>query len=195
MTDNKKLEAFREAVLSDGRRKAQEITDNAQQAADEYKKHLTDEETVSFARQSTAVESETSLLIQKETAGQELLAKRRVLSYREELIEGVFENAKNKLVQKASSPEHEKYVFACLDKIKAQYGDESGVCILSDKHMSLADKIKQKYGYACQSDDNMFLGGVMVKLEKRGVLIDNSVASALAEQRAGFAKNNSDIGI
>lgn len=195
MNENKRLEAFREAVLSDSRARAKAITDSAQQEADEYLKMLTDEETVSFARQSGDIESEIALSIQREAAGQELAAKRAVLTYREELIASVFEKAEKKLKEKAGSSEHEKYVFDCLKRIKAQYGDEAGTAVLSPAHMSYAGRIKSEFGYECREDISMILGGVMVRFDKLGVLIDNSVNSALAKARADFAKNNKGIAV
>lgn len=195
MTENKRLEAFREAVLGAGRAEAQRITDSAQSEADKYKKKLTDEETVSFARQKSEIEREVSIKVQRESAGAELSAKRSVLLYREKLIEGVFEKAREELVKKAASPEHEKYVFACLEKIKAEFGGMQGVCMLSPAHMSMAGKIKSRFGYECREDARLILGGVMVRFEEEGLLIDRSVDSALAKQRADFAKNNNSISV
>jgi len=195
MTENKRLEAFREAVLGAGQKKAQEITDNAQHEADVYKKKLTDEETVSFARQKSEIEREVSLKVQRESASQELSAKRAVLLYREKLIEGVFEKAREELVKKAASPDHEKYVFSCLEKVKAQCEGMQGVCLLSPAHMALKDRIKSRFGYECKEDDSLILGGVMVKFESEGVLLDFSISSALAKERADFAKNNNSISV
>ena len=195
MTDNKRLEAFREAVIGAGEAKARFITDSAEQEAEKYKKQLTDEETVSFARQKSEIEREAGIKVQRESASQELLAKRSVLLYREKLIEGVFEKARAELVKKAASPEHEKYVLSCLEKIKSQYGSKEGVCLLSPKHMSLAGKIKSTFGYDCKEDDTLILGGVIVRFEREGLLIDCSVSSALARQRADFARNNNSISV
>ena len=195
MDENKRLEAFRAAVLENSRQKAQAITDSAQSEADAYLKALTDEETVSFARQKAEIENEVSLRLQRESAGQELSAKRAVLSYREELIGEVFEKAQAILTKKAASPEHENYVFSCLKRISAQYKGENGICLLSPAHMSYADKIKSDFGYECKSDDSLTLGGVMVRFDRLGILIDNSVNSALDKQRADFAGNNSSISV
>ena len=193
MNENKRLEAFRKAVLDESRAKAQAITDSAQSEADEYLKELTDEETASFARQRSDIERNIARQAQREAAGQELAAKRAVLSYREELIASVFEKAERKLKEKAGSAEHEKYVFDCLKRISADYEGESGVAVLSPAHMSLAGRIKSEFGYDCKEDRSLTLGGVMVRFDKLGVLIDNSVNSALEKARADFAKNNKGI--
>ena len=195
MNESKRLEAFREAVLSDSRQKADLITETAQQEADKYLSRLTDEETVSYARKKAELESSASRRIQRESAGQELSSKRAVLSYREQLIGDVFERAEKKLKEKAATKEHEEYVLACLKIIKAQFEGEEGVCLLSPAHMALSARIKSDFGFECVSDDSLTLGGVMVRFDKLGVLIDKSVASALDKARADFAKNNSSIAI
>ena len=195
MTDNKRLEAFREAVIGAGEAKARLITDSAEQEAEKYKKQLTDEETVSFARQKSEIEREAGIKVQRESASQELLAKRSVLLYREKLIEGVFEKARAELVKKAASPEHDKYVLSCLEKIKAEYAGMNGVCLLSPAHKALFDKVKSRFGYECKEDDSLTLGGVMVRFESEGLLIDCSVASALDKQRADFARNNGAVSV
>ena len=195
MTDNKRLESFREAVLGAGEKKARMIRDGAEQEASKYKKHLTDEETVSFARHKAEIEREVSITTQRENAGTELSAKRAVLLYREGLIEGLFDKARAELVKKASSPEHEEYVFACLEKIKAEYAGMEGVCFLSPAHMSLAGRIKSRFGYECKESDALTLGGVIVRFDAEGLLVDCSVSSALEKERADFAKNNGAVSV
>lgn len=195
MTENKRLESFREAVLGAGRQKAAQITGSAEQEAAKYKKKIADEETVSFARHKSEIEREVSLKVQRESAGAELNAKREVLLYREKLIEGIFEKARAELAKKAASPEHDEYVFSCLEKIKAEYAGMSGVCLLSPAHKALFDKVKSRFGYECKEDDSLTLGGVMVRFESEGLLIDCSVASALDKQRADFARNNGAVSV
>lgn len=195
MTERERFESFKAAVESDSEAKAEAIKAQAQLEAQEYAKTLGDEQTALLAKKSLEIENDKQLGISRETAGRELAAKRAVLAYREELIDALFEKVRAKLKSMASAGRHKEYVLSCVEQTASQYKGVKGICYLSPEHSSLAEIIKSQFGYEVRTDDKLILGGVNIELPELSVLIDRSVASALEQERADFAKNNKELGL
>ncbi|MBR1749864.1 MAG: V-type ATP synthase subunit E [Ruminococcus sp.] len=195
MTEKERFEAFKAAVMSDCEAKAAQIEADARAESESYKKNLHDEQTALYAKRSLETENKKDLTLARETAGRELLAKRAVLSYREELIDALFEKTQKRLKDIAKTDRHKEYVLKSLEQISKEYQGEKGIALLSPEHMELEGEITKRFGYEVQSDERLYLGGVNVRFPRLGIMIDKSVSSALEQERADFAKNNKELGV
>ena len=191
INETEKLERFRQAVFDEADQKAREITEAAEL---EYKNRLDE-------AQSTAAESEQNAKKEadramqdkqlREISAQRIGSQRNVLIHREELIERVFSNVREKLAAFRKSADYKAYLKQKAALAWSEYPEFKGTAYLSPEDMKYADVFDS---FEVRERDGIELGGVLIVYDAQGIALDHTFDSAFEEQRALFS-NRSELAL
>lgn len=186
MTDeSEKLQRFKKAVsdetdaqvkqmLEDAEKESREIVESARATADQRNKAKFRE-----------LEMQTEQRLRREVAAAKLDSHRNVLIRREQLADSVFEDVRRRLSEFRAGNDYVQWIKKTVDSCKAKYPDSKASVYLSPADMSLADKI----GVNAVEDSSIVQGGVSVRFENEGIVLDCTFDSMLERERADFCNN------
>lgn len=118
---------------------------------------------------------------QRIIAKEELDAKKSVLLHREELIDKLFDSVKLKLTAFAAGEKYPDYLLTLPE------GDMDGAVIrLSARDMRHAPILEKKFGVKCETDESIKVGGLIVYYPEKGVMLDKTLDTAVADARREF---------
>ena len=190
MTDeSQKLERFKKAVsdetdveveqmIAEAEKQSKEIVENARAASVRRSKLRLRE-----------LETQSEQRLRREVSAAKLDSQRRVLIKREQLADGVFEDVKRRLAEFRDSKAYTEWLAGAVKSCTAKYpGAKAEVC-LAPADMKYADSL----GVSVTEDCSIELGGVSVRFEEQGVVLDCTFDSMLERERADFC-NNKEIG-
>ena len=186
--DKEKLSRFQKTVLSEAEEKIQ----NIQEEAEEYKKsELEKTRQLEYDRIFTYMQTQVHNLewkYRQVVTKKSLEAKREVLIYRNELTEKVFTQTREKLQHFAASAEYRVYLIKRLEKAVKKFPCEGAVIAVREEDLSF-EKDLLKAAPSADSvvlDKSNRLGGFRLINQASGLLLDETLASDLIEQRQYF---------
>jgi len=187
-----KLGIFEKVVLEDveDMKKAisSEIWDNSEKELEETRREA--EAEYEEFKQKRVNELELSLRL--EMSKKQLEEKRELLSYRDQLVNRLIDNCKEKLLNFAKSEKYREYLLSQCRRLSEQHGSENAVFYVKSEDMSLAGAIKNAYGHDCQvqPDETVALGGFKLFIKAQNRLIDESFDTMLADQKEQFIQTS-----
>ncbi|MBR1422569.1 MAG: V-type ATP synthase subunit E [Ruminococcus sp.] len=191
INETEKLERFRQAVFDEADRKARDITEAAEL---EYKNRL-DEAQNNAAQSEQDAKKEADRAMQdrqlREVSAQRIGSQRNVLIHREELIERVFSNVRQKLADLRKTDKYKAYLKQKATLAWGEYPEFKGTAYLAPEDMKYADVFD---GFEVKERDGIELGGVLIVYDEQGIALDNTFDSAFEEQRALFS-NRSELAL
>ncbi|MEF2783107.1 V-type ATP synthase subunit E family protein [Erysipelotrichaceae bacterium HCN-30851] len=116
---------------------------------------------------------------------------RKLMKKRRELFDAIFDEAKIKLKEYASSSE-------CIQLLKQKASDlgkkdfDHVTFYTAKKDSELLKALQEAYGKACdgKADETIELGGFRMECESRGIVIDETFDTGLDEQKDWFYTNS-----
>lgn len=116
---------------------------------------------------------------------------RKLMKKRRELFDAIFDEAKIKLKEYASSSE-------CIQLLKQTASDlgkkdfDHVTFYTAKKDSELLKALQEAYGKACdgKADETIELGGFRMECESRGIVIDETFDTGLDEQKDWFYTNS-----
>lgn len=116
---------------------------------------------------------------------------RKLMKKRRELFDAIFDEAKIKLKEYASSSE-------CIQLLKQKASDlgkkdfDHVTFYIAKKDSELLKALQEAYGKACdgKADETIELGGFRMECESRGIVIDETFDTGLDEQKDWFYTNS-----
>lgn len=183
-----RLEKFKKAIFDEVEAKAKEMISEAE-AESEEKLEKIRHETDGFVQSKIAdIDKECEAKSVRVLSSENLQAKRAVLLSREELIDKVFSNVKDKLDEFMKTPEYGKMMSEKVKSCADKYPGERGVVYVSLKDSDLKDNLSCGGRYTVETGETIEVGGVMVVLDDKGIALDYTFDTALSEQRESFAR-------
>ncbi|SET27783.1 V-type ATP synthase subunit E [[Clostridium] polysaccharolyticum] len=186
MTLEEKLDIFYNAAINDA-------TNQSIQILDEYKANLEklqkehEEETLKKAE--TTLKNETEYLVRdknKRISDHSLILRRKITQKTNELEKSVFERVLQKLQDFMATP-------AYLDLIKEQiqyalnYANGEAIELyLNESDSRLKSTLEDFFHCTILLSKIDFMGGTRAVIQSRNVLIDNSFATKITEERESF---------
>ncbi len=118
-------------------------------------------------------------------------SRRELFHRRNEIVDKVFDDVKEKLVRFSSTDDYTAYLKRSAEEISELFGDNECVVYVkqtdSDKLEAITDIIK---GCAVEFDDSIELGGIKGYCKALNILADNTLDTKLNDQRGWFAENS-----
>lgn len=188
--DQDKLQRFQKTVLSEAEGKIAEMEKEVKEyEKTELEKARQAEYDKMFAYMQSKVHDIQWKYRQNVTKAS-LEAKRSLLKYRSDLAGKVFKQVENKLKAFADSKDYEAFLIKSLKESSKKFPCTGAVIQVRPADLKLAEAVKGAFScpVAVQEDRHNHLGGYKIINEKRGLLLDETFASNLADQHAYFYK-------
>ncbi len=183
-----KLHRFKDAVNAEVEEKVNKLISDAQKERDKKLSEARSSVSDRIAEEKLRIDKEQGQRLVSEVSAAGLEAQRRILSYRGELADRVFENVKKQLAQFRSSENYGGWLKNAVAAAKERYPGEQGVIILAPADEKYAKELKDAFGFECETQPSVLLGGVSVRFENINVVIDCTFDSALEEESKSFCR-------
>lgn len=187
-----KLKKFEAVVVKEATKKKQKYLEEI----DQYKEE-------ELARADNAVLNQAYTLIQQKIAEikaenmrriskKELALRQDLLAVRSELMRSVFDGVATKLGAFTESPDYPRYLADGVRKAVASGGTALWTICVREKDLVFADALKKAAGFPCKVEaaQDIQLGGFKLLCYEKGVVIDESFDSLLADERAYFRRSS-----
>lgn len=119
----------------------------------------------------------------------ELEAKKTLLKKREEIIDEVFAEAKNRLLEFKKSSEYASWLKKCTEKALSETGEGEKEIYVTEEDSALIEE--KLFGVRITAvSDKDFWGGVRVKNSQKGIMADYSFYEFLQSERTDFLQSS-----
>ncbi|WP_295207453.1 V-type ATP synthase subunit E [Ruminococcus sp.] len=185
-----KLERFKKAVFDNVNRQAKAITDEAESRREDILAQAQVEaQSLAESKKAQADKSEEARAV-REISSRKLESKRKVLCYRENVIDRVFDGVKTRLADFVKSGDYEQYLVKSAELCRERYPESKGIIYLAPRDMAYAKKLENANAglFEVRERDTIELGGLLAVYEDMGIALDRTFDSAFEEQRGDFTK-------
>lgn len=186
--ETEKLEKFKKAIFDEVDAKAQEMISEAEAEREERLEKARREADGFVQSRIAQIDKDCEAKAVRELSSDSLQAKRNVLLSREELIDKVFSNVRNKLDEFMKTPEYGKMLAERVRSCAEKYPEDNVVVYVALKDEALCGQISTGGKYRTEPSETVEVGGAMVVLEDKGIALDYTFDTALSEQRESFAR-------
>ncbi len=181
-----KLDHFYQSVIDEATHESESILVEYQASL----KKIYDEKKAELEQKAAArikVETDNLSREKNKQLSNEAVEIRKTISLRtEELINSLFDDIQNKVVEFMKTPEYVKLLEA---QITAAYNFAKGeeiVIYINASDSAKLEELQQATGTTLTISNIDFMGGTRAVIHSRHVLIDNSFATKLAEEKHNF---------
>lgn len=189
--ENEKLERFSSAVSEEVQRQIDSILSDAQTSRDEIIEKAHD---TSLYIAYDKIKDEMKKISNKYlrlVSQAELESKRDILVHRENLAKKVFLNITDKLVAFTKDEKYKDYLLAKIsNEIKSLPESDDAVIYLSSNDYKFTDDLKAITDIKVEENSLIKIGGFMIHLKDKNLIIDKTMDLSLEEERQKF--NQSD---
>lgn len=190
ITDNKKLNKFINAVNDEIDSKIQNMLDNAEseravilnQAEQDAKEAAEKHYNINYQKNDK--------LFVREISFSELNAKKNIIQHRETIVDKIFKNVEQKLIDFRTTPKYVDMLVKNLLLMHVSDGSEIYLCSDDMKYAELLKKAVSAENLKISVSDKILLGGIMVYNPEKRTIIDKTFDLALEEKKRAFTNSN-----
>lgn len=114
----------------------------------------------------------------------EMKAKKELMSFREDIVNGVFEEVKKKISEFKNTEEYKKWLLHKAHQAIDSCGEGKKTVYVSAEDM---DKLE---GIEAEKAERNILGGIIAENTEKGIVADYSLDELLSEARDNFLKSS-----
>lgn len=117
---------------------------------------------------------------------------KRLVEKRDEYVANIFSEAKDKLVAFVNSKDYQAYLIKHMEEIGKQYQMDNSTLLLRKDDLKFKDALINAYGIALdvEVNDKIEIGGFIIENKATSVVVDESLDSALLNQKDWFYKTS-----
>ena len=117
---------------------------------------------------------------------------KKIVAKRDEYVASIFKEAKDKLIAFVSSKDYQTYLIKHMKEICKLYQMEDSILELREEDMIYKDELIKAYGTALEveASNKIMIGGFIIKNKVTNVVVDESLDSALENQKDWFYKTS-----
>lgn len=117
---------------------------------------------------------------------------KKLVEKREEYVNAIFKEARDKIISFVSGDEYKNYLFDHVKKIGEEYHMTGCVLYLRKADMIYENEMKKAYGIDIDVKENteIQLGGFIIENPETHVVVDETLDFALASQKDWFYKTS-----
>lgn len=183
MEINEKLEIFLEAVIDAANKQSGEILNEQKKAYQdtlvEYEKGKQD----GMLARKRISEAKIRKEINRAISEQEILLKKQYHQKEEEKTEELFSMVRQKLIEYQKTDEYEQLLVQKILRAKEFAAGEEMTVYIDPADSQRRETLEQKTGCAVTVGREQFMGGIRAVIRSKNVLIDESFAGKLAQER------------
>ena len=130
--------------------------------------------------------------ISREYSNREMEGRRKLFERRSEIMEEVFDKARERLIEFTKSDAYEKFLKDVVSSVLETLSGSDLVLYLRSEDQHFADMLKSSCKTQCEFsvDDSIKLGGVRGYSKSQGVIVDETLDARLEDQREWFVENS-----
>ena len=183
-----KLELIRTEIEKSAQKEAAAIIEAAEKEAEktlgELEKELKDERNGNVLKITEDFRTEERKRVSEICFAEN----RRVLLYRNTLVEKFFSKVEKELFESLETPKYAAYLSDCIKKADETFPLDGKAAVLCRECDTNAVETALK-GINCslEASDNIRIGGIIVSYPETGVLIDLTLDAALENEREAFS--------
>ncbi len=183
------------------------IRDEIEKIADQEEKQILEEakalEKEAYAQMEAEAKKDAKRQLEKELAAISSKASidaaanleqrtKKLVEKRDELVKNIFEQAKNKLIAFVESDEYKDYLINHIQKIGQEYQMTGCILNLRKEDMKYQKELVKAYGFDIEVKDNdqIHLGGFIIENPVTHVVCDETLETALENQKDWFYKTS-----
>lgn len=187
MTTEEKLKHFEESSMERARAQSLEIIAEHQAALNqieqEHKEMKRRQADLQIKTETESLKQSMNMALSKE----QLQIKRRITMQHNELREKLFIEIKAKLETFMTTPEYEQLLLRQIENIKSTAGEDRVIIYIDPADAFRLTALSAAAGIPVTVSAYSFMGGTRAVLPDRHILIDNSFASRLEEEKEAFS--------
>lgn len=183
---------FFDAITKDAEERHEELTRKKQETVDagleKARKRAYAQAQARIEHERTAREQEFNRAVARQRTEQ----RARLTAQRNEITDGVFTAAREKLVEFTGTAEYSEFVKSSAEKLAGVFTEGEVTVFVRECDLHFADMIKSAFGRSCavESSDEIEIGGCRAKLCGSGVVADDTLDKRLEAQREWFLENS-----
>ena len=191
MNQSQKTSSFLRAI----NKYAKEQSDAIRLEAEEFKKQEIEKATKEGIEDAyTLIQKEIAIRkaqIVSDVAKKEQESRKALFVKRNEIVERVFADAKDKLLNYSKTDEYVAYIKKSAEEIAQLFENNKCVVYIKESDMDKADIIKGIIEN-CEicADSSIELGGIKAYAHELNIMADNTLDTKLDDQRIWFAENS-----
>lgn len=183
-----KLEKIRSIIDEKSDKDAEKIISDAEKRAEEMlseeKKLIERERNSVFTEAVSRFESEE----RKRVSERRFAADRRVLLYRNGLVEKLFGEIEGELRTFAASDGYRSYILRAAEEADGVEKLTDGIIVYcGEKDKELVSELMKPYPVKIEADRKISIGGIILKYPHKGTYIDLTFDTRLSEEREKFS--------
>ncbi len=191
MNESQKTSSFLRAI----NKYAKEQSDAIRLEVEEFKKQEIEKATKEGIKDAYAliqkeISSKKSVIV-SDLAKREQESRRKLFLKRNEIVENVFADAREKLLEFTKTEDYTNYILNSVKEIALLFKDNNCVVYVKESDMDKAVLIKEHIkncDVVC--DSNIKLGGIKGYCNSLNILADNTLDTKLTDQHVWFAENS-----
>lgn len=117
---------------------------------------------------------------------------KQLVAKRDEYVKTIFGEAKDKLTAFVNSDDYKKYLIDHMENIGNLYQMENSILYVRKEDITLKDDLVKAYGIDLTviQSDKINIGGFMIENKAANIVIDESLDTALENQKDWFYKSS-----
>lgn len=125
-------------------------------------------------------------------AAKEQEMKKSLLLHRQEILDAVFSEARQKLQEFTKTEDYRQFLSRCASNLSDMFTQDDTVFFIKEADLPHAALITAAYGKTCtvQKERQLLIGGLMAESASLGLVADLSLDSMLEAQQPWFEKNS-----
>ena len=186
MADNSKLEELKQQIEAAAELDAKRMIDEAQKQAAVM---INDDKERRAGKTEMQIKvSRCEADLHRKVAESRYIADRKVLTHRNALVNGLFDDIRKELEDFTASDEYPKHLDKCVSIANRTRSLSDPVFVYCRKaDAQLAEKALERFGIKPLPDRNIRLGGLMFKYPVKGIFLDLTLDSAFDAEREAFS--------
>ena len=186
--DQKKLQAFEQAIREETDQKIAVLEQEARQYEETELQKAKQEEKARMDRCKAEQAQAVALKYRRQVTRARLDRRRSLLTARNRMVEEVFLEAARALAAFAASPEYPAHLERSVEAALREFPCEEAVLTLPEKLLPLGEALREKFSAITEvrADPQNLLGGFCLLNEANGLLLDETFETLLEEHRQPF---------
>lgn len=184
--ESEKLGKFKNAVFAIAQKEVDEIISEANRKSEEYLKNVKSENEIFVANGKNEIDKEEKNDAVKKASAYDIDAKRSLLRHREEIVDKVFEQVRQRLDEFVKTDDYVGLMTSKAKKCAEENKGLKGKILIGRSDSKLFKGLSETGNYDVQISDGIVSGGIMIVFDDINVVYDYTVSSALETQRQTF---------
>jgi len=190
--ESTKTSKFLEAINKYAKEQRDKLNSEAEKIRKEEEIRIEDEMLGNAYKLIQREMAEMKTEISREYSNREMEGRRKLFERRSEIMDEVFDKARERLIEFTKSDSYEKFLKDVVCSVLEILNGSDLVLYLRSEDKRFVDALKSSCKTQCEFsvDDSIRLGGVKGYSKSQGVIVDETLDARLEDQREWFVENS-----